>query len=154
MRLHLGAGTRHHGLGPLQARLRHGQGAHRSDDRLRLGGPRDGGGQRTHLDGPPAEVFIELLQLPEPVAAFDAQPCAAYLVGHLAVRLDGLPAHLGGVPLAGVELVDDLGPKAVVELTQLIALENMYSRFNSAVGLHSQGYSDVCELPLAVPSRS
>ena len=52
------------------------------------------------------------------------------------------------------ELVDDLGPKAVVELTQLIALENMYSRFNSAVGLHSQGYSDVCELPLAVPSRS
>lgn len=50
------------------------------------------------------------------------------------------------------DLVDELGPAAVVELTQLIAAENMYSRFNSGVGLHSQGYSDVCELPLAVPS--
>ena len=49
-------------------------------------------------------------------------------------------------------LVDQLGPAAVVELTQMVALENMRSRFNSAAGLQSQGYSDVCELPLAVPS--
>jgi len=49
-------------------------------------------------------------------------------------------------------LVDQLGTEAVVELTQMIALENMRSRFNSAAGLQSQGYSDVCELPLAVPS--
>ncbi len=49
-------------------------------------------------------------------------------------------------------LVDQLGAEAVVELTQMIALENMRSRFNSAAGLQSQGYSDVCELPLAVPS--
>lgn len=49
-------------------------------------------------------------------------------------------------------LVDQLGTPAVVELTQMIALENMRSRFNSAAGLQSQGYSDVCELPLAVPS--
>jgi hypothetical protein len=34
----------------------------------------------------------------------------------------------------------------VVELTQMVALENMRSRFNSAAGLQSQGYSDVCEL--------
>ena len=46
-------------------------------------------------------------------------------------------------------LVDELGPKAVVELTQMVALENMRSRFNSAAGLASQGFSDVCELPLA-----
>ncbi|GCD89760.1 carboxymuconolactone decarboxylase family protein [Nocardioides sp. LS1] len=46
-------------------------------------------------------------------------------------------------------LVDQLGAEAVVELTQMIALENMRSRFNSAAGLQSQGYSDVCELPLA-----
>jgi len=56
-------------------------------------------------------------------------------------------------------LVEQLGAPAVVELTQVVALENMYSRFNSAAGLHSQGYSDVCELPLAersgvVPSGS
>ncbi|MEO7070433.1 MAG: carboxymuconolactone decarboxylase family protein, partial [Nostocoides sp.] len=50
------------------------------------------------------------------------------------------------------DLLDQLGPAAVVELTQVVALENMYSRFNSAAGLRSQGYSDVCELPLAVPS--
>jgi len=41
---------------------------------------------------------------------------------------------------------------AVVELTQMVALENMRSRFNSAAGLQSQGYSDVCELPLARPA--
>ena len=49
-------------------------------------------------------------------------------------------------------LVESLGTAAVVELTQMVALENMRSRFNSAAGLQSQGYSDVCELPLAVPS--
>ena len=51
-------------------------------------------------------------------------------------------------------LVEQLGAPAMVELTQMVALENMRSRFNSAAGLQSQGYSDVCELPLAVPSRS
>jgi alkylhydroperoxidase family enzyme len=49
-------------------------------------------------------------------------------------------------------LVEQLGAPAVVELTQVVAVENMYSRFNSAAGLHSQGYSDVCELPLARPT--
>jgi len=51
-------------------------------------------------------------------------------------------------------LVQQLGEAAVVELTQMIALENMRSRFNSAAGLQSQGYSDVCELPLAEASAS
>lgn len=51
------------------------------------------------------------------------------------------------------DLIDRLGTAAVVELTQVIALENMYSRFNSAAGLQSQGYSDVCELPMAVASE-
>ena len=49
-------------------------------------------------------------------------------------------------------LVEQLGAAAVVELTQVVALENMYSRFNSAAGLQSQGYSDVCEIPLARPT--
>ena len=51
-------------------------------------------------------------------------------------------------------LQEALGVKAVVELTQLIALENMRSRFNSAAGLEAQGFSEVCELPLAVPSNA
>jgi AhpD family alkylhydroperoxidase len=51
-------------------------------------------------------------------------------------------------------LLEQLGAEAVVELTLMVALENMRSRFNSAAGLRSQGYSDVCGLPLAVPSRA
>ncbi len=42
-----------------------------------------------------------------------------------------------------------LGVPAVVELTQMVAIENERSRFNCAMGLASQGFSDVCELPLA-----
>jgi alkylhydroperoxidase family enzyme len=48
------------------------------------------------------------------------------------------------------KLTDRLGVEAVVELTMIIAIENQRSRFNSAMGLASQGYSDRCELaPLA-----
>jgi AhpD family alkylhydroperoxidase len=50
------------------------------------------------------------------------------------------------------DLIGDLGVKAVVELTEMVALENLRSRFNSAAGLASQGFSDVCELPLATPA--
>ena len=45
-----------------------------------------------------------------------------------------------------------LGHAAVVELTMMVAVENERSRFNSAMGLASQGFSDVCELPLATAS--
>jgi AhpD family alkylhydroperoxidase len=47
-----------------------------------------------------------------------------------------------------------LGHAAVVELTMMVAIENERSRFNAAMGLESQGYSDVCELPLAQPSSA
>ena len=46
-------------------------------------------------------------------------------------------------------LREQLGTAALVELTMMIAIENERSRFNSAAGLASQGYSDVCEIPLA-----
>jgi AhpD family alkylhydroperoxidase len=49
--------------------------------------------------------------------------------------------------VAGLD--ERLGHAAVVELTMMVAIENERSRFNSAMGLASQGYSDVCELPLA-----
>jgi len=49
-------------------------------------------------------------------------------------------------------LLDALGTPAVVELTQMVAVENMRSRFNFAAGLEAQGFSDVCELPLAPAS--
>ncbi|MFE5342974.1 hypothetical protein [Isoptericola sp. NPDC056578] len=46
-------------------------------------------------------------------------------------------------------LVARLGSAATVELTAMVAVENLRSRSFSAAGVRSQGYSDVCELPLA-----
>ena len=51
-------------------------------------------------------------------------------------------------------LVAQLGPAAVVELTEMVAVENQRSRFNAAVGLASQGFSAVCDLPLAEPAAA
>lgn len=45
------------------------------------------------------------------------------------------------------DLNDALGVPAVVELTMMVAVENERSRFNSALGLTSQGFSDRCEVP-------
>lgn len=47
--------------------------------------------------------------------------------------------------LAG-DLARRLGEPAFVELTMIVALENLRSRVNSAVGLTSQGFSDACEI--------
>ena len=46
-------------------------------------------------------------------------------------------------------LREQLGTAALVELTMMVAVENERSRFNAAAGLSSQGFSEVCELPLA-----
>lgn len=51
-------------------------------------------------------------------------------------------------------LREAIGTKALVELTMMVAVENQRSRLNSAAGLASQGFSDVCELPLAAPSSA
>jgi len=52
-----------------------------------------------------------------------------------------------------VRLLEQLGAPALVELTAFIALANMASRTNVALGIESQGFSAACELePLAVPS--
>ncbi|MFD7227751.1 carboxymuconolactone decarboxylase family protein [Streptomyces sp. NPDC059881] len=44
-------------------------------------------------------------------------------------------------------LVTALGEAAYVELTAMVAVENLRSRMNSALGLTSQGFKDLCELP-------
>jgi AhpD family alkylhydroperoxidase len=44
----------------------------------------------------------------------------------------------------------ELDDAALVELTMMVAVENTRSRFNNALGLHSQGFSDRCEIPAAV----
>jgi AhpD family alkylhydroperoxidase len=45
------------------------------------------------------------------------------------------------------ELRRHLDDAALVELTMMIAVENQRSRFNSALGLTSQGFTDRCEIP-------
>lgn len=40
----------------------------------------------------------------------------------------------------------DLGVEAFVELTMMVAVENERSRFNSALGLTSQGFKDTCAI--------
>jgi alkylhydroperoxidase family enzyme len=40
-----------------------------------------------------------------------------------------------------------LDDAALVELTMMIAVENQRSRFNSSLGLASQGFTDRCEIP-------
>jgi AhpD family alkylhydroperoxidase len=45
------------------------------------------------------------------------------------------------------DLRDRLDDAALVELTMMIAVENERSRFNSALGLTSQGFADRCQVP-------
>ena len=50
-------------------------------------------------------------------------------------------------------LLEQLGAAALVELTAFIALANLYSRTNTALGIQSQGFAAACDLqPLAVAS--
>lgn len=49
-------------------------------------------------------------------------------------------------------LLEELGEAALVELTAYIALANMSTRGNVALGIESEGFADSCELkPLAQP---
>ena len=55
-------------------------------------------------------------------------------------------------PTVSDELVDalreEIGDAALVELTMMVAVENLRSRVNAALGLSSQGFSDSCRVPL------
>jgi alkylhydroperoxidase family enzyme len=44
-------------------------------------------------------------------------------------------------------LLTALGEAAFVELTAMVAVENLRSRMTSALGLTSQGFRDHCEIP-------
>ncbi|OIJ85836.1 carboxymuconolactone decarboxylase family protein [Streptomyces colonosanans] len=44
-------------------------------------------------------------------------------------------------------LVGRLGEPAFVELTAMVAVENLRSRINSALGLTSQGFKESCDVP-------
>ena len=42
----------------------------------------------------------------------------------------------------------DLGDDGLVELTMMVAVENLRSRFNSTLGLSSQGFAESCRVPI------
>lgn len=45
-------------------------------------------------------------------------------------------------------LTESLGEQAFTELVAIVAVENLRSRINAAMGLSTQGFSDRCEVPL------
>ena len=47
-------------------------------------------------------------------------------------------------------LRQDLGDDGLVELTMMVCVENLRSRFNAALGLQSQGFSESCRVPARV----
>ncbi|NWF24891.1 carboxymuconolactone decarboxylase family protein [Streptomyces sp. PKU-EA00015] len=51
-------------------------------------------------------------------------------------------------------LLAALGEEAFVELTAMVAVENLRSRINAALGLTSQGFKDHCEIPAAARSAT
>jgi alkylhydroperoxidase family enzyme len=67
------------------------------------------------------------------------------LVLEYAEAMTATPPRVGD-DLAG-KLRAELGYEAFVELTMIVAVENERSRFNSALGLSSQGFKDQCDLP-------
>jgi AhpD family alkylhydroperoxidase len=46
-------------------------------------------------------------------------------------------------------LLEQLGAPAMVELTAWVAVANLYSRSNTAMGIEAQGFSKACKVPLA-----
>ena len=48
-------------------------------------------------------------------------------------------------------LTEALGTEAFTELVAIVAVENLRSRINAAMGLTAQGFSDRCEVPLSGP---
>jgi alkylhydroperoxidase family enzyme len=62
------------------------------------------------------------------------------------------PAEIGD--MLSERLRRTFAPDVLVELAGYIALENQRSRFNAALGLKSQGFSDRCEIPAPAVSQS
>lgn len=62
----------------------------------------------------------------------------------------GCPAEVSEELAARVAV--HLSDAEFVELAAWVALENFRSRFNAGLGLHGQGFSDACEIPMRAVS--
>jgi AhpD family alkylhydroperoxidase len=66
-----------------------------------------------------------------------------------AEAMTATPSAVTDEMVAGLRRHMDDG--ALVELTMMVAVENVRSRFNSALGLTSQGFRDRCDIPAPTP---
>jgi AhpD family alkylhydroperoxidase len=62
-----------------------------------------------------------------------------------AEAMTATPPEVTDEMVAGLR--EDLTDEQLVELTEMISVENLRSRTNSALGLTSQGFKDHCEVP-------
>lgn len=70
-------------------------------------------------------------------------------VMEFAEAMTATPPTVTDAQFAG--LLEQLGEPAMVELTTQIALANLYTRSNVAMGIESQGFAAACEFKLATP---
>ena len=75
----------------------------------------------------------------------DAYTDVERLVMGYAEAMSRTPLEVDDAMVAALR--EHLDDAALVELTMMVAVENQRSRFNSALGLTSQGFQDRCELP-------
>lgn len=61
-----------------------------------------------------------------------------------AEAMSATPPRVDDAMVAGLR--EHLDEAQLVELTMMVAVENQRSRFNDALGLHSQGFADRCQL--------
>ena len=69
-------------------------------------------------------------------------------------RIPGVSLHEAGPELAGTLGYAREMMAQLVELTHAIALENLYGRFNLALGIGAAGFSEgmVCAIPERIPA--
>lgn len=94
-----------------------------------------------HGNGQPVEKFAEVPHWRESDAF---TPVERDVIAY-AEAMSVTPPEVTDEMVAG--LVESLGVPAVVELTKMVSVENERARFNTAMGLTSQGFADQCELP-------
>jgi AhpD family alkylhydroperoxidase len=71
-------------------------------------------------------------------------PLERKILGY-AEAMTATPPEVTDEMVAGLR--EELTDEQVVELTEMISVENLRSRTNSALGLTSQGFKDLCEVP-------
>jgi AhpD family alkylhydroperoxidase len=94
---------------------------------------RDRGMDRAKLEAIPAWRSSEVYS-----------PLERKVLGY-AEAMTATPPEVTDEMVAGLR--EDLTDEQLVELTEMISVENLRSRTNSALGLTSQGFKDHCEVP-------